>query len=123
MVTCNACGGSYEPIGPDGLQYFHACPPLSRVEVAKAIDAGKLPWPNNKTAADYQAAAIAAKLTAADASLVAADDWLLTRTFERANKRDENVKSTLSKDAGTMKAGGAGVTTTATPTPTKVVVV
>lgn len=114
MVKCTACGATYEPIGADGLQYFHRCPPLSRVELAAAIDAGKVGWPNNKTAADYSLAATAAGLKAGDASLLAADDWLRTRTFERRNLRDENIQSTAAKDAGTMKAAGAGTTSVAT---------
>jgi hypothetical protein len=123
MVKCTACGGTYEPIGLDGLQYFHRCPPLSRVELAAAIDAGKVVWPNGKTSADYTAAALAANLKAGDASLLAADDWLRVRMFERANLRDENVKSTAAKDAGTMKANGAGTTGVVNPAPTTPMIV
>jgi hypothetical protein len=28
LVKCRCCDGEYRTIGPDGLRYFHACPPL-----------------------------------------------------------------------------------------------
>jgi hypothetical protein len=51
-----------------------------------------------------------------------ADDAMTRRTYERANKRDENVPSTLAKDAGTMKSAGAGTQLAAAPVPAVVVV-
>ena len=35
MVTCKACSGTYEPIGADGIRYFHTCPPLTVVTVER----------------------------------------------------------------------------------------
>ena len=28
MKLCQACSGTYEPIGADGVRYFHTCPPV-----------------------------------------------------------------------------------------------
>lgn len=28
MVQCQSCGGTYEPIGANGIRYFHTCPPV-----------------------------------------------------------------------------------------------
>lgn len=35
MQQCKVCGGTYENTLPDGMQYFHVCPPLQRVEVER----------------------------------------------------------------------------------------
>jgi hypothetical protein len=86
MVKCNACGGTYEPLQDDGLQYFHACPPLSAPELAAKVAAGKIVLPGGETA----------------------DQAVQRRMYERANKRDENLKSTDPKDAGSLKAAGDG---------------
>jgi len=88
MVKCNACGGIYEPVQADGVAYFHACPPLSAPELAAKVAAGKIVLPGGETA----------------------DQAVAKRTYERANKRDENVKSTAEKDAGSLKAVGDGTT-------------
>lgn len=36
-VRCNACGGDYDPVGRDGVRYFHVCPPLEIVTVADGL--------------------------------------------------------------------------------------
>lgn len=28
MTRCKSCGGTYVPVGADGLTYYHACPPV-----------------------------------------------------------------------------------------------
>lgn len=28
MLKCKSCGGEYENILDDGMEYYHACPPL-----------------------------------------------------------------------------------------------
>lgn len=86
MVKCKACGGVFQPVQADGTQYFHACPPLSAAELDAAVTGGKVVLPNGETVSDA----------------------ISRRIYERANKRDENLVSTLAKDAGTMKSAGAG---------------
>lgn len=100
MVKCNACNGTYEPIGADGVRYFHVCPPLSAVELAAAVAAGKLVLPVGETAVEA----------------------VQRRSYHRANRRDENVPSTAERDAGKLKAIGADVTPIAAP-PSPIVVV
>lgn len=88
MVKCNSCGGTYEPVLADGMQYFHACPPLSAPELQAAVDAGDVELPKGETV----------------------DDAIARRTYERANKRDENVVpgADPTEDAP-IKAEGDGV--------------
>lgn len=33
---CNTCGGVYSDVLPDGLRYYHRCPPLRRLVVERA---------------------------------------------------------------------------------------
>jgi hypothetical protein len=93
MTQCKACGGVYNTTQADGTTYFHRCPPLSAVELAAAVSAGKIVLPLGETP----------------------DKAVAARTYERANVRDENLPSTLAKDAGKRKSDGAGVVTVADP--------
>lgn len=86
MLRCQSCGATYASELPDGTQYFHACPPLSRGELKAAVDAGTIVLPKGETV----------------------DDAHTRRAYERPNKRDENLKGTRGKDAETIKAEGAG---------------
>ncbi len=89
MQKCNTCGGTYAPILPDGMRYFHACPPLHRVRVKHQ---------------DGTTAVV-------DVDKVVPTDERLEDVFvERADKRDENV---MLNGAGTVKpkAEGKGTTT------------
>jgi hypothetical protein len=88
MVTCVTCGGTYDPIGRDGLTYFHACAPLSVVELQAAVAGGRVRLPMGETA----------------------DDAVQRRTYERAEKRDENRASTAAADTDRVKAIGRGTT-------------
>lgn len=36
-LQCNTCGGTYADTEPDGMLYFHACPPQSFDPTGKAI--------------------------------------------------------------------------------------
>lgn len=85
---CKACGGIYELLLPDGMQYFHTCSPLPRADVQKAVDAGTIVLRPGETV----------------------DDALGRRSFERPNKRDENVTPGADQTKpATMKSAGAGV--------------
>lgn len=35
IVECQTCGGRYTPTLPDGMQYFHECPPIAGVCVER----------------------------------------------------------------------------------------
>lgn len=93
MLKCKACGGVFQPVQGDGTQYFHACPPLSAAELDAAVIGGKVVLPIGETVSDA----------------------IGRRIYERANKRDENLISTLAQDKGTMKSAGAGVQLAAAP--------
>jgi len=101
MVKCLTCGGVYSPVLPDGLPYFHVCPPLSAVELAAAVAGGKVALPIDPVTLLPETPAVA----------------VARRTYERATKRDENVKPD-----GTLKAAGTGTAPAAAPAPGVVVV-
>jgi hypothetical protein len=98
MVKCNSCGGQYEPVLSDGMEYFHKCPPLSVVELAAAVAAGKVVLPGGETP----------------------DVAVTRRTYERQNQRDENLVSTTIGAPVAIKAAGTGTTAVA-PAPPPVV--
>jgi hypothetical protein len=88
-LRCNTCGGTYDSHQRDGLEYYHACAPLSAPEVAAAVLAGTIVLPVGETP----------------------EIAVLRRLYERPNLRDENIDPT--GPAGTsavMKAAGRGVT-------------
>lgn len=99
-LKCKACGAEYDPVQADGMEYYHQCGPLSRVELAAAVQRGKLTLPAGESV----------------------DDAIARRVYERANKRDENVPSTRATDSGRVKAAGAGADPIADPAPGRVVV-
>ena len=111
MLECLTCGGRYEPLLPDGLQYFHACPPLAVHELKAGLEGETI----RLSRADAQRLADAeeADRTAprADDEPTRADEVLATITIERPNKRDENIRPGAgTKDSGSrLKAEGAGV--------------
>lgn len=49
-VECLSCGGTYDDVLPDGMQYFHVCPPLGRVELQAAVTAGRVTLPDGENA-------------------------------------------------------------------------
>jgi hypothetical protein len=102
-LQCTACGGIYADILPDGLRYFHVCPPLSVVELTAAVAAGKVALPAGETPADA----------------------VQRRTYRRATYRNENVVP--SRDPArpaSIVSAGAGVTEAAPDTsPPPIVIV
>lgn len=38
MNKCKSCGGEYEPTQADGIQYFHACPPVWDAQASKYVE-------------------------------------------------------------------------------------
>jgi len=104
MLKCNACGGTYQPTTPDGLQYFHRCPPLSLAELTAAVQAGKIQLPVDPVTKVAETPDVA----------------IQRRSYERANLRDENLQATSGAGAKAMKAAGDGTTTLADPAPATV---
>lgn len=106
MLHCQSCGATYEPTQPDGAQYFHACPPLSRAELAAAVKDGRVVLPKKP-----------------GGKTETVDEAMAARVYERANKRDENIVSTKAANDGAILAEGAGAVELDTPTPARVVTV
>lgn len=111
MVKCNVCGGTYEPVLPDGSMYFHACPPLSAIELKDAIAKG-----TTKLSTVQQQQLDAAK--AADSrdpvgagETPRAEIALASLVIERPNKRDENIVGPGAPgQPAPQKAPGTGIT-------------
>lgn len=111
MVKCLTCGGVYEPLQPDGTQYFHACPPLAAHEIAAGLNTGAivLSGPADRR---YRAALNADTANPPAPGEPSRAERVLTELrIERPNMRDENVVA-FEDDKGPrsrMKAEGAGV--------------
>lgn len=90
-LRCKSCGGEYQDVSPDGLRYFHVCPPL---EICHVDRAGALSDVERK---DVQPG----------------DKVLSSRFVPRPNHRDENVIVSGYDKAGNpitaAKSAGAGV--------------
>lgn len=124
MVKCNACGGVFEPVTPDGLRYFHTCPPIVGVAVTRGGVAQTVPLSDLR---DTDSVTI---LRAGKSSIIAKSAMLETDArigdvaLPRPNARDENTDpakaEALNDDRGArikgtpdeavMKSPGAGVT-------------
>jgi hypothetical protein len=111
MVECVTCHGRYEPLLPDGTQYFHACPPLAGHELRQGLEDGaiRLSRADQKRLDDAEAADETAPRDAGEPTR--AEEVLATIVIERPNKRDENIRAgQATKDGGSrIKAEGAGV--------------
>ena len=107
-LLCASCGGEYVDTLPDGLRYFHACPPLPRVRVQLAdgtiaiedhavrlvdVDDGK---GGVRVEREF------------DPPLPLGATYLGDVFVDRPNKRDENVAARAGEDAGIPKAEGDG---------------
>lgn len=111
MLKCNSCGGEYEPILPDGTQYFHACPPLTARELSELLDRQVVQLrPADQRRLDAAIAADAKDPRPAGET-PRAREVLEQLTIERPNKRDENVTGAAKPgERAPMKSDGAGVT-------------
>lgn len=111
MVRCRTCGGTYEPILPDGTQYFHACSPLSVAEIRQGlqdntIQLSRIDRLRLRTARDADRTN-----PPAEGEPSQEERALQLMVVERPNKRDENIRTGLdARDKGSrIKAEGAGV--------------
>jgi hypothetical protein len=111
MVRCLTCGGTYEPTTADGMQYFHACPPLGLSELRDALR------DNTVQLSRVDRQRLRAAREADQAEPMPADQptrealVLETLVVERPNKRDENIRPDVSdREKGSrIKAEGLGV--------------
>ena len=95
-VQCTTCGGVYDELLPDGLRYFHACPPLSAAQLAQAVTDGKVVLPAGETA----------------------EDAVARRVYRRKDARNENVVPGLAFEGKTpIVSAGKGTTPAPPPDP------
>ena len=97
-VECQSCHGTYDTLSADQVPYYHACPPLSVVEIRAAIAAGPSPLSKAQAAALATADALPIPQVNNAPGVPPGDAYLATLTLERPNKRDENI------DPGKVKA-------------------
>lgn len=111
MVKCNTCGGEYEPILPDGTQYFHACPPLSARELSALLEQRAIRLPPAAQRQLDAAIATDAKDPVAAGQPTRAQQLIAELAIDRPNKRDENVTGPAAKgENAPIRAEGAGIT-------------
>lgn len=89
MTQCRTCFGTYHATAPDGLTYYHACPPLSEVEMAVAVAQGAI-------------------VLAKDETIPQA---LRRRLYARPMARDENLIVVVVGELPRATAAGLGVVT------------
>jgi hypothetical protein len=122
LLRCNVCQGEYVDILPDGLRYFHTCPPLSAPELAAALVAERV-----TLSAREQFRLDAARVADAARPVPAGEptreaQFMASLAVPRPGARDENVDPTKARgardpagsvarelvDASVQRAPGAG---------------
>lgn len=108
MQECQTCGGRYEPVLPDGMQYFHVCPPLAVHELRDALNDGRLRLLPGKMKELQAAQQRDQENPAPLGETTHVDRFLASLVVERPGKRDENVAGHDADDAPIVKAPGKG---------------
>lgn len=107
---CRACGGVYEPMGADGVAYYHACPPIVKVPVlrggaSRLVDLGSA-RPDDVVVVRRGDRKV--RIPVQDAQ---PDDVRLGDVHEeRPDRRDETIVASIVRDVvvGVPKREGAG---------------
>jgi hypothetical protein len=108
-LKCKACGGVYDDVLPDGMRYFHVCPPLTRQRVTRHNGALELVDSRMTTTIDKDRDGNPIVVRTFKPALPAGSTWLEEVGVLRPDHRDENAPSTREEDAGKVTAAGAGV--------------
>ena len=118
MVRCVTCGGEYAPVQPDGMQYFHVCPPIECVAV-KQPDGSIAVVPRQTRTVEEDDPKTGEKIFRTEYVLPAGveGDVIAERTVERKGARNENPHPFDRDAAGkaTIIAEGEGVEAVAAP--------
>ena len=110
-VRCNSCGGEFESLLGDGMIYFHACPPITRVRVKRGAAWVMLPLQAVQPTDTIAVTRGGVTVETTVALVQPGDVRLGDDAAPRANARNENVKRRLDPDADVeIEAEGAGVT-------------
>lgn len=91
FLRCKTCGGEYEDLGPDGMAYYHVCPPLSVSEMKDAIAQQALPLTKRQLKALTDARAADDMFEVKAGEPTRADLVLSSFVIERPQARNENV--------------------------------
>lgn len=90
MVECNACGGTYEPMGADGVRYAHVCPPVTCLVVTRGKKRQTVRITDVRPDDLVVVLRDGAKLQIARSALKAGDVLIEQHHVERPNARNEN---------------------------------
>lgn len=124
MVKCNACGGVYEPVLPDGLRYFHTCAPIVGVAVTRGGVAQTVPITDLRDTDSVTVLRAGKPTIVAKSTVIETDGRIGDVALPRPNARDENTDPVKAEaltdergarikgtpDEAVMKSAGAGVT-------------
>jgi hypothetical protein len=105
---CLSCGGIYEETMPDGLRYFHACPPIRKLAIRLADGKTELRDGRVTVTEERDARGEIRIVQTFDPPLPAGATFLEERTVERQDKRDENVLRDPAVRAALIRAEGKG---------------
>lgn len=107
---CNACDGVYEPIGADGVAYYHVCPPITLVPAMRDGKPRLVPLTALAKTDEIIVQRGAARVRVAVGATLPDDVRIGDVTAERENHRDETpVPAVIDGELGTApRADGVG---------------
>jgi hypothetical protein len=107
---CLTCGGEYDTVLPDGMLYFHRCPPLSVAELRELLRSGRVTLSTAQQRQLEAARAADATQPFAEGEASAVDRALASFVIDRPDYRDENIALPSTPDEPTsVKAEGKGI--------------
>jgi hypothetical protein len=89
MHRCQTCGGQYERIQADGLEYYHACAPLNVRELREAVARQQSVFSRQQAARIEALKKLDEQEPLASGAPSRVDQYLETIVVERPDKRDE----------------------------------
>jgi hypothetical protein len=110
MNRCNTCQGTYEPIQPDGAEYYHTCPPIAGVTVTRGGQRLEVPIAQLQPTDTVTVIRGKQRLEVPVNALQPDDERVGDVSIARPNARDENITALAhaGKAPRAIKAEGAG---------------
>jgi hypothetical protein len=117
-LRCNTCQGEYDDVSDDGVPYFHACPPVTRVRVKRDGEASTVDLGDVRPTDTVRVRRGDQELEVRVDELQRDDQRVGDVTRERLDRRDENTARAggdedLDRTTGRrrrIRARGRGVT-------------
>lgn len=109
LVKCRTCHGEYETIQADGLEYYHACPLLSPLELAQGLTDGTVTLTPREWRALQAAVDVDEKRLPTAEGPTAVERFFQSIVKPRPNARDENIVVDSETGKRRPKAIGLGV--------------